>query len=312
VNDYIQYQGFHHDGRPYAAEEWPLARSILSGEIVYAEEIEYLRGDKSRGTIQVSSAPIRDQQGNIVAGVVIFTDITEQRAIEQRKDEFISMASHELKTPVTSIKAYTQVLRTRFKNRDDEETVRFLTRMDTQLTKLSTLISDLLDVTKMQTGKLTFREERFMLDALVKETVENVQEMTPTHRLVLESEADVPVYGDKDRIGQVVINLLTNAIKYSPHADTVVIRVSVQDGNAVVSIQDFGIGIAEAHQAKIFERFYQVTDPMEKTFPGLGIGLYISNEIIRRYNGQMEVESTKGQGSTFSFRLPLQQQGGAV
>jgi len=108
-----------------------------------------------------------------------------------------------------------------------------------------------------------------------------------------------------DRIGQVLINLITNAIKYSPHADMVVIHVARDPQNAQVSVQDFGIGIGKEHQQKIFERFYQVTDPEEKTYPGLGIGLYLSFEIIQRHEGNMWVESNKGEGSTFHFSLPL-------
>ncbi|GCE28947.1 hypothetical protein KDA_44310 [Dictyobacter alpinus] len=256
--------------------------------------------------LETSGIAIFDERGQVDRIVCTSTDITERTELEKRKDEFISMASHELKTPVTSIKAYTQVLRNRFQKRGDDETVHFLQRMDAQLTKLSTLINDLLDITKMQAGKITYREEQFQLDELVKEIVENVQEMTPTHRLQLTSEENISIYGDRDRLGQVVINLLTNAIKYSPGADKVCISVVRQDKQAIVSVQDFGIGIDKIHQEKIFERFYQVTDPLEKTFPGLGIGLYISSEIIKRYHGSMSFESEKGVGSTFSFHLPLQ------
>ena len=201
------------------------------------------------------------------------------RESEARKDEFISMASHELKTP--------------------------LTRMEEQLDKLTKLVSDLLDVTKMQTGKLEFREERFFLNELVRETLENLQGTMETHHLQLEEVTDVQVLGDKDRLGQVLINLLTNAIKYSPEADTVIVRVSADEHNAIVSVQDFGIGIAETHQEKIFERFYQVNDGTEKTFPGLGIGLYISSQIVRGHHGRLWVESAKGAGATFYVTLPL-------
>jgi PAS domain S-box-containing protein len=232
-------------------------------------------------------------------------DITERKEIEKRKDDFISMASHELKTPITSLKGFTQVLQRRFKKLADEESLRFLGIMDTQLSKLTNLINDLLDVSKMQQGKLDYREELFDLDALVQEIVENIHAATSTHLLLIQSRTAVEVYGDRDRIGQVLINLLTNAIKYSPRADTVVIRVAKDQENAIVRVQDFGIGIAAAHHQQIFERFYQVTDPEEKTHPGLGMGLYICAEIIQRHRGHIEVESRKDHGSTFSFTLPL-------
>jgi signal transduction histidine kinase len=175
------------------------------------------------------------------------------------------------------------------------------------LNKLTKLINDLLDISKMRQGKLDYREEPFDLDALSQEIVENLQAGTSTHQLLIEGRTEVQVYGDRDRIGQVLINLLTNAIKYSPKADTVIARVSKDQENAIVSVQDFGIGIAAAHHKQIFERFYQVTDPEEKTYPGLGMGLYICAEIIERHHGRIWVESRKDQGSTFSFTLPLRE-----
>ena len=227
------------------------------------------------------------------------------RESEARKDEFISMASHELKTPLTSLKGFTNLLQRRLTKQGDKQALHFLARMEEQLDKLTKLVSELLDVTKMQTGKLEFREERFFLNELVRETLENLQGTTETHHLQLEEVTDVQVPGDKDRLGQVLINLLTNAIKYSPEADTVIVRVSADEHNAIVSVQDFGIGIAETHQEKIFERFYQVSDDTEKTFPGLGIGLYISSQIVRGHHGRLWVESAKGAGATFYVTLPL-------
>jgi len=227
------------------------------------------------------------------------------RELEQRKDEFISIASHELRTPVTSLKGFTHILQRRFTKQGDEQALHFLAHMDTQLDKLTKLITDLLDVSRIQIGKLPFQEEPFDLTLLVQESVENLQAGTQTHQLLCERTGSALVYGDKDRLGQVLINLLTNAIKYSPDADKVLVRVSTDQHTATVSVQDFGIGIAESHHEYIFERFYQVSDPMEKTSPGLGIGLYISNEIVKRHHGRLWVESTKGHGSTFSFTLPL-------
>ena len=231
------------------------------------------------------------------------------RESEARKDEFISMASHELKTPLTSLKGFTNLLQRRLAKQGDKQALHFLARMEEQLDKLTKLVSDLLDVTKMQTGKLEFREERFFLNELVRETLENLQGTTETHHLQLEEVTDVQVSGDKDHLGQVLINLLTNAIKYSPEADTVIVRVSADEHNAIVSVQDFGIGIEETHQEKIFERFYQVNDDTEKTFPGLGIGLYISSQIVRGHHGLLWVESAKGAGATFYVSLPLAREG---
>ena len=232
-------------------------------------------------------------------------DITERKDIERRKDDFISMASHELKTPVTSLKGFTQVLQRRLKRQADEESLRFLGIMNTQLNKLTKIINELLDVSRMKQGKLNYQEELFDLDTLIEETVENLQAATSTHQLLIQGRTSTQVYADRDRIGQVLMNLLTNAIKYSPDADRVIVCGSKDQGNAIVCVQDFGIGIAAIHHQQIFERFYQASDPEEKTYPGLGMGLYICAEIIKRHRGHIKVESRKGHGSTFSFTLPL-------
>jgi signal transduction histidine kinase len=215
------------------------------------------------------------------------------------------MASHELKTPVTSLKGFLSLLQRSLTGHADERTLHYLARMNTQVNKLTNLINDLLDLSRMHIGKLTYREDLFEMDDLVQEIVENVQETTQTHQLLLEEHSQAQVVGDRDRIGQVLINLLNNAIKYSPQADTVLIRVMKEQDKVHVSVQDFGIGIAKEHQQKIFERFYQVTDQEEKSYPGLGIGLYISFDIIQRHGGQVWVESKKGGGATFHFTLPL-------
>ena len=218
------------------------------------------------------------------------------------------MASHELKTPVTSLKGFTHVLQRRLAKQGDEQGLHYATRIDAQLNKLTKLIADLLDISRAQTGKLAFEMEAFDLDSLVRETVENVQAATPTHRFHIEGRSDAQILGDKDRLGQVFINLLTNAAKYSPHANKVLVRLSRNQDRAIVQVQDFGIGIEHAHHRKIFERFYQITDPEERTYPGLGIGLYISNEIVQRHHGRIEVQSRKGEGATFSVALPLLQE----
>ncbi|MBV9257944.1 MAG: PAS domain S-box protein [Ktedonobacteraceae bacterium] len=273
------------------------------------------KGRKKDGTIvwiDIKTTPMHDEQGNIVGFIGVSRDITQNKLAEEqlrdfetRKDEFVALVSHELKTPVTSLKGFTQVLQRRFKEYNDEQTLHFLTRMDRQLGKLSILINDLLEISTMPRQNLPLHYEDFGLNALVQEIVENLQATTLTHRILVENGTHVSVYGDRDRIGQVLTNLLNNAIKYSPNANKVLLRITVNEDYAMVSIQDFGIGITQAHQQNIFERFYHIPDPIEKTFPGLGIGLYISREIIRRHQGRIWVESKKDEGSTFNFTLPL-------
>jgi PAS domain S-box-containing protein len=282
--------------------------SVQTGKHFY-HELRYRRADGVYCWHMCRAIPMYDTDKNITMWIGSVTDIDEQKKSEERKNAFISMASHELKTPVTSLKGFTQVLQRRLKEYEDPQIQLFLNRMDAQLTKLTSLISDLLDVSKMQTGMIVFREMDFDLDAMVRETVENVQAITATHRLHLQGRINTQIYGDRDRLEQVLINLLTNAIKYSPGADTVNIQLSQDHEQIQIQIQDFGIGVDAEHHERIFERFYQVPGPQEKTYPGLGIGLYIARTIVERHHGRLWLESTRGSGSTFHFTIPLPRPG---
>lgn len=288
-------------------ENMRLLQEMLAGNIPsFLIEKRYLKKDGSAVWVQCNVSPVRNSKGELVNIFVITEDISERKKAEERKDTFISMASHELKTPVTSLKGFTQVLKRRLKQQADPQTLLFLDRMDVQLNKLTKLITDLLDISKIQTGTLAFRETNFDLDELMRETVENVQATTTTHHLDLQGETHAQVNADRDRLGQVLTNLLTNAIKYSPKADTVIVSLSKDHEQVEVAVQDFGIGIDKQYHEHIFERFYQVTDLQEQTYPGLGIGLYIARTLIERHGGRLWIaESQKGAGSTFRFSLPL-------
>lgn len=227
-----------------------------------------------------------------------------QEAVALR-DDFISVASHELKTPVTSVKMFTQVLKKHSEQIGDEKAVDHLSKMDKQLNKLTELIYDLLNVSKIQAGKMDFKEELFDFDKAVKEVVDVLQQTSSKHKIVIEGVTRKKVRGDEERVGQVLNNLISNAIKYSPKADKVLVKLSSDKGNVYAAVQDFGIGMGKIHLDRIFERFYRVYDTTDKTFPGLGIGLYISSEIIKRHGGKLWVDSDVGKGSIFHFSIPL-------
>lgn len=232
-------------------------------------------------------------------------DITEQKALQQQKDDFIGIASHELKTPVTSLKAYAQVLEKMLEKKGDFREAAMMGKMHAQLNRLANLIGDLLDVTKITTGRLQFNHQEFDFNALVLDLVEDMQRTTEKHQLIHELQPVGRVYGDKERIGQVIVNLITNAIKYSPQAHEVRIYSNMVNGEIQLCVQDFGIGIASENLNKVFEQFYRVTGTVQHTFPGLGLGLYISAEIIRREGGRIWVSSEENKGSTFCFSIPL-------
>lgn len=285
--------------------ESPLFQSLQSGKPVIGKEFIATHPDGKRVSVQVNAAPIFNSANKVIAAASIITDITRQKALERQKDDFIGIASHELKTPVTSLKVYAQTLEIAFRRKGETSVADKLKRMDVQLDRLTNLISDMLDVTKIQSGKLQFVETSFQFNDLVKEIVEELQLTTSHHKLELKLAESQPVYADRERIGQVITNLLTNAIKYSPGADSVVISSFVREGSVGLSVQDFGVGIPLDKKDRVFEQFFRVGGSEQDTYPGLGLGLYISSEIIKRERGKIWVESEEGRGSTFCFSLPV-------
>jgi len=262
--------------------------------------------------------PFYDFSGKFSGYAGSITDITEIKKLEQRKDDFIKMASHELKTPITSINGYVQLLLNIYNESDDQRlhlsktTVKSsLTTIAKQITKLTRLVSELLDLSKIESGKLELHQTEFDLADMVEETVQDVRHTTSKHAIILHNDFEGKVFADKDRIAQVLLNLLTNAIKYSPNSDHVEVVVEGDREIATIKVRDHGIGIDKKDQAKIFERFYRVEGKSEQTFPGFGIGLFIASEIIHRHSGSITVESEKGKGSVFTVTLPLNRSNGS-
>lgn len=227
------------------------------------------------------------------------------KELEKKRNEFVSIVVHELKTPLTSLKGYAQLLHKRASNVGDEQTARLAMRLNTQINKLTDLINDLRDVTSIEGGTFRYRENYFAFDALVEEQIEAAQLTTEQQTIRKEGQSGQMVWGDRERIGQVITNLLTNAIKYAPNSDTILTKVSQEGRHVKLCVQDFGPGIPQEQQARIFDPFYRVEGNTQVAVPGLGLGLYISAEIIRRQEGQIWVESKEGEGSTFCFTLPI-------
>jgi PAS domain S-box-containing protein len=235
--------------------------------------------------------------------VAVCWDITELKNLDQRKDDFITIAGHELRTPVSAIKIMNQILQDMFAG--NPQALKYLKKIDNQATIQSTLINDLLSVSKIQTSKLEIRKEKFDLQSLVKETVEDMQETTKTHKILLKGRISGAIFSDKEKVRQVLVNFLTNAIKFSPKAKKLVVKIEKNRETATLRVTDFGIGIPKTHHNRIFDRFYRAYGSGNKQYPGLGMGLYISSEIIKLLDGKMWFESTPGKGSTFYFSLPF-------
>src|ERR1017187_727799 len=239
-----------------------------------------------------------------VRGIVVnFRNVTERVMLERQKDDFVSIATHELKTPVTSIKAYAQILFRRFNKEGNTAAAGMIEKMDGQLNKLIGLIGDLLDVTKIESGRLQMHEGLYAFNGLITEIAEELQRTTDDHRIILNLDSDIEIYGDRERVGQVLTNLITNAIKYSPRSKDIFVSTISNSESVTVQVKDHGIGISKESQENVFERFYRVSGPENQSFPGLGLGLYISREIIQRQGGKIWVESEKNNRSTFCFCL---------
>ena len=225
------------------------------------------------------------------------------RHLMNQKDEFMNIVSHELKTPMTSMKGYIQVMEMLIKANKTEKVQGYIEKANKQVDKLNTLVSDLLDVTKINSGKLEFNFSEFKLNELIYDCVEQNQNIS-NHQIRVLGEKDIKVNADKNRLEQVINNLISNAIKYSPGKKNVDVRIIDNNTEVRVEVQDEGIGIAKENQPFVFDRFFR-SESVESKFFGLGLGLFISSEIIKRHNGEIGVESEYGKGSTFWFTLPL-------
>ena len=249
-----------------------------------------------------TGVPFKDDTGNTVGWIGSATDIENQKKEIEKKDDFISIASHELKTPLTTLKGYIQLIETQPNLPADVSL--YLSKASTSANKLQHLVNDLLDASKLRSGKLHFSTHTFDLSAMVDACLDNCRLLYPSHTFSKELEKDVFVNGNEERLEQVLMNLVNNSVKYSAENTEIIIRCEKNTVYGVVSVIDFGIGMSSTEQDKIFDRFYRVNNK-KYHITGLGMGLYISSEIIKEQNGSMTVKSKLNEGSLFSFSLPL-------
>lgn len=256
--------------------------------------------------------PQKDKKDNVLMWVGTSTDIHEKKLIEERKDHFISIASHELKTPLTSLKAFIQLAEATLNGNttkvDALKLNSYIQKVSSSANKLHDLVTDLLDASKIQSGKMVLSFKEVDISKLIKDTVSNAQSMFSTYRIQLQNveEAGI-IVADRNRLEQVLVNLISNAVKYSPNADKMIITVKDKEKSVQVSVKDFGIGIPGDQVPYLFNRFFRV-EKVSARFQGIGLGLYISSEIIRGHGGRMWVKSKVNSGSTFYFEIPKQQE----
>ncbi|QKJ32213.1 PAS domain-containing sensor histidine kinase [Mucilaginibacter mali] len=291
----------HPDDLPLTTERYLAA--LQHGDIFEVEN----RYRKADGTYQWHlnrAIPLKNDQGEILFWVGTATNIEDQKRAMDKKDEFIGIASHELKTPLTSLKGYLQIMNIYHKETVPHAIKQYISKANVAIDKLHHLINDLLDVSKIQAGRLTYQMADINLAGMVGTGVENAAQIYPEYQFDHEVEPNLMVHGNPERLEQVLMNFISNAAKYSKEGSRIMVKAKALDGHVRVSVTDEGIGLSPGQQEKIFERFYRVEDKTYST-SGLGMGLYISAEIIKNHKGSIHVESHLGQGSTFYFELPL-------
>lgn len=232
----------------------------------------------------------------------LLNEIDIRKDAERKKDEFISIASHELKTPLTSVKGYLQLLERTIEKGEMVRVLDQLQKVQNQVEKLNSLVADLLDLSKIESGEMKFNMQVFSMDLLVDNVIETIQQINPTIKIIREGRLENKIFGDEMRLEQVITNFLTNAIKYAPDSKKVIVTTKMNEEKLYISVRDFGIGMPEEHLPKVFKKYYRVEESSLR-FQGLGIGLYISKQIIERHGGKIGVLSQEGEGSEFFFEL---------
>ncbi len=254
--------------------------------------------------IQDTIAPLRDIKGKIIGVVIIFKNVSQQREMELQKEVLLGSISHELKNYITSIQGYSMLIQKKISETNDEKLISFASKLNNKVETMKNMVISMLDLSKLSVGKLDMNPEKFDIEELIQSTINDLA-IDTQHIIKMKGAVDVYVEGDKIRIGQVLTNLISNAIKYSSDDKEIHVKVERKDMDVIVSVTDFGSGISEEQIEKIFNPFYRAGNEQEKKqISGSGLGLYISKEIIKQNGGDIWLETKAGKGSTFYFSLP--------
>lgn len=294
--------------RIFPADPEKLVRDVvqaLNEQGVYEAEHQIKWADGSTRWIAVSGQGQYAPDNSLLAVTGVTLDITTRKLESERKDTFIGMASHELKTPITTVKGFTQLLQRQLRRLGMGDQITTLNKMEEQINSLNRLVGELLDVTKIQAGKLEYNWTDVDLDELLKNAAEICRQGREHHAIKIRGAVRRTITGDRTHLEQVFNNLIINAIKYSPQARRIDIWKGQTQQSVTIKIRDYGIGIPTAELEHIFDRFYRVNSVKNKAIQGLGMGLYIAREIIEQHGGKIHVESQEGEGSTFCVELPF-------
>lgn len=272
--------------------------------IPFTHELRLLNKNVEYIWLLVNGTPRFHTDGSFTGYIYTSVDISELKKDELRKNDFIGMVSHELKTPLTAISGFVQVLQSRAKKNDDNYALLALNRAFNQVKKMTSMINGFLNVSRLESGKLLIEKSNFRLDELLNELIDESDIVQFSHKIILSVNEPVTVNADRDKIGSVISNLLSNAVKYSAASTDIDVTCKISGTNAMITVTDKGIGIDEEDVEKLFDRYYRVGK--QHTVSGFGIGLYLSAEIVERHNGKIGVKSKVGEGSTFYFTIPIE------
>jgi len=252
-----------------------------------------------------TSVPVHGPRGEYFGRLFVYVDVTAQKELDNERSEFLTVAAHELRTPLTPLSMYLQNIDRRLARGMVVEP-ELANKARRQVTRLAKLVEDLLDVSRLESGRLEIQRDPVELDELVAEVVGDFRAAAHSHEIVLTRPGErMVVLGDRQRLEQVLVNLLQNAIKYSPQGGQIVVTLRREGGEALVSVADQGIGVPAEEQPRLFQRFFRARNAATHHFGGLGIGLFVSHEIVQRHGGRFLVQSESGKGAVFSFALPL-------
>jgi len=272
------------------------------------EEVEVHDSSDASRVLKATAVPLKDERGDLLGKVAVLQDITSFKEVDRLKSDFVSQVSHELRTPLTSIKGYIDNLKDGIAGKLKEKQIDYLNRMSKNADHLAILISDLLDVSRIESGKMPLIPTTFSLQNLIEEVVKNLRPILDAKQLELllnPFPGERGIQGDHDKLEQVITNLLVNAVKFTPPGGRITISLERNEKYVKASIRDTGIGIPAEKQSRIFERFYRVEPESSSKMNGTGLGLYIAKNIIEMHGGRIWVASEVGNGSEFSFTLPI-------
>lgn len=290
------------------AHQFPRFAQIPSTGLKAGFAFPVLRGGDPIAVMEFFSprdeAPGADTLTAMATTGIQIADFMTRKELERQKDDFLAIASHELRTPVTSVKTYGQTLERRLTKDGHKGHAELARRLNAQVDSLGRLITDLLDTSRIEAGKLELRTEAFDLSALIAETVRDTLAESRGHAVRIETPEPVPVQADAERIRQVLTNLISNAIKFSPEGEEITVSALRRDAEVTVAVADRGVGIPPGQEDNVFERFYQAREQGRTLNSGLGLGLFISAAIVHAHGGNIRAKNRDGGGSVFSFTLP--------